>query len=102
MIIVVATIQLAEGQLDAFLVELRKVVPQVLAEDGCLEYQPTVDASTEIDVQDAPSQERMTIVERWESLESLERHLIAPHMVAYRTRVKELVCGVSLQILQPV
>ena len=52
MIIVVATIQLAEGQLDAFLVELRKVVPQVLAEDGCLEYQPTVDASTEIDAQD--------------------------------------------------
>ena len=44
----------------------------------------------------------MTIVERWESLESLERHLIAPHMVAYRTRVKELVRGVSLQILQPV
>jgi len=102
MIIVVATIQLAEGQLDAFLVELRKVVPQVLAEDGCLEYQPTVDASTEIDVQDAPSQERTTIVERWESLESLERHLIAPHMVAYRTRVKELVREVSLQILQPV
>jgi quinol monooxygenase YgiN len=43
----------------------------------------------------------VTVVERWDSLDDLRAHLQAPHMLEYRQRVKDLVAGVRLQILEP-
>jgi len=43
----------------------------------------------------------VTVVENLESLPALEAHLVAPHMLEYRARVKELVERVSIQVLQP-
>jgi len=43
----------------------------------------------------------VTIVEKWESLEALQAHVVAPHMAAYRERVKDFVVRVSLQVLEP-
>jgi len=42
------------------------------------------------------------VVEKWESVEALKAHLQAPHMQAYRPRVKDFVVSAKLQILQPV
>ena len=42
------------------------------------------------------------MVERWESMEVLESHLVAVHMLTYRQRVKDLVESVALQVLVPV
>jgi len=102
MIYVIATIEVADGRRDNFLEEFRKIVPLVRDEQGCLEYGPTVDVETNIDAQGGSRENFVTIVEQWESLDALETHLVAPHMVEYRTRVKDLVKGVSLQILKPV
>jgi quinol monooxygenase YgiN len=41
----------------------------------------------------------VTIIEKWGSLENLQAHLSAPHMVAYQEKVKDLVENVSLKIL---
>ncbi|MFH1569176.1 MAG: antibiotic biosynthesis monooxygenase [Gemmatimonadota bacterium] len=41
------------------------------------------------------------MVEQWASLAALQAHLGAPHMATYRQRVKDLVKGVSLQVLEP-
>ena len=43
----------------------------------------------------------MTVVESWESLDSLYAHLEAPHMAAYRERVKDYVSGASLTVTEP-
>jgi len=43
----------------------------------------------------------VTIVEKWESLEALMAHAAAPHMTEYRAKVKDIVVGSALQILQP-
>jgi quinol monooxygenase YgiN len=40
-------------------------------------------------------------VEKWESLQALQAHLQTPHMAEYRERVKHIVVGVTLQILEP-
>ena len=47
--------------------------------------------------------ERLTgnVVEKWEDIEALEAHLVAPHMLAYRERVKSMVRSATLHILQP-
>ena len=101
MIYVVATIELVEGRRADFLEEFGRIVPQVRGERGCLEYGPAVDVATGIPAQESVRENGVTVIEKWESLESLEAHLQAPHMLEYRGRVKDLVAGVSLQVLEP-
>ena len=102
MIHVIASIRLNAGCRDRFLEEFHKLVPTVHQEQGCLEYGPTVDVDSGIAAQGAAREEVVTIVEKWESLEALQVHLTADHMTEYRERVKDLVQGIELQILQPV
>ena len=97
----IANIEVRPGKRDVFLAEFRKLVPKVHAEDGCIDYGPTVDAKTDIGPQMAYRENMVTIVERWESLDALKAHLAAPHMAEYRETVKDLVAGLTLQILQP-
>jgi quinol monooxygenase YgiN len=101
MIFVIATIEVKPGKREAFLAEFHKLMPKVHAEKGCIEYGPAVDAKTDIKAQIPLRKDTVTIVEKWESLKALQAHLAAPHMGEYREAVKDLVKGVTLQILQP-
>ena len=101
MIHVIAAIEVAEGKRDAFLEEFRQLVPLVHEEQGCLEYGPTIDFETNLPAQGGVRENVVTVVEKWESIEALEAHLVAPHMVDYRGRVKEMVVSTKLQVLQP-
>jgi quinol monooxygenase YgiN len=101
MICVIAKIEVAEGRRDEFLAEFRKVVPKVLQEAGCLEYGPMVDVPTNIGAQGSLREDVVRVVEKWESVEALESHLMAPHMIEYRKSVKALVVSATLEILKP-
>lgn len=100
MIHVIAQIDLKPGTRDDFLREFHRIVPLVRKEAGCLDYGPTIDAETDIENQDRNPQ-RVIIIERWESVEHLKAHLSAPHMVAYRPKVKPFIAGATLYVLQP-
>jgi quinol monooxygenase YgiN len=101
MIHVIATIELNPGTREAFLAEFHKLIPQVLAEQGCIEYGPTIDVPTGLAAQQPIRDHVVTIVEEWESLDHLKAHLAAPHMKPYREAVKEMVVSTKLSILQP-
>jgi quinol monooxygenase YgiN len=101
MVHVIATIEVAAGKRAEFLDQFAWVVPQVRAEDGCLEYGAAVDVPTPIPVQLAPRPDVVVVVEKWESVSALQAHLAAPHMAEYRQRVKDLVKCVTLQVLEP-
>lgn len=102
MVHVVATITLAAGMREAFLKEFKALVPSVLAEQGCIEYGPTVDLQTNVPVQPPVREDVVTVVEKWEDIPSLEAHLVAPHMLGYRAKVKDLVKSTQVLVLQPV
>ncbi|MDX1947453.1 MAG: putative quinol monooxygenase [Pirellulaceae bacterium] len=102
MIIVLATIELHPGKRAEFLHEFRQIVPKVRAENGCHEYFPAVDQATTIPVQGTIRDDAVIVIEKWESTAALEAHLIAPHMMEYRPKVKPFVKKVTLQILAPV
>lgn len=102
MIVVLAFIELQPGARESFLAEFRKIVPLVRAEQGCIEYFPTIDFDTEISAQMPLGADAVVVVEKWESLAALKAHLAAPHMVEYRPKVKEYVKQVTLRILEPV
>jgi quinol monooxygenase YgiN len=42
------------------------------------------------------------VVEQWQDVACLKAHQVAPHMTAYRERVKGLVVSVAVQVLDPV
>ena len=101
MIYVIASIDLHEKTRDQFLEEFHRIVPLVLEEKGCVEYGPAVDTSTQIKAQMPLRPNNVTIIEKWESIEDLNAHLVAPHMNEYREKVNEYVDCVNLQILEP-
>lgn len=101
MIHVLATIQLAPGSRGEFLRHFHDVVPKVRAERGCLEYGPTVDLPTGLANQAPLRDDTVVVVEKWLSLEHLQAHLVAPHMLEYRAKVKSLVQSVDLRVLEP-
>jgi len=98
MIHVLASIQVKPGQKASFLNFFKANIPNVLQEKGCVEYNPTFDIDAQIPRQ-VLSDNAVTIIEKWESLEDLKAHLQAPHMLAYRDQVKDLVEGSSLKVL---
>jgi quinol monooxygenase YgiN len=102
MIHVIATVELHEGKRDAFLAEFRKLVPLVRTEEGCLEYGPAVDVGAGLAAQGAIREHVVIVVEKWENLEYLKKHLQTPHMIAYRSKVKDYVKGTKLRVLVPV
>src|SRR3990172_2140971 len=101
MIHVIATIRTAAGRRDDFLAAFRELVPLVRAEAGCLEYGPAVDLETPISGLPPNRDDVVTVVEKWESLAALQDHLAAPHMLRYREKVKDLVAGLGIRVLQP-
>ncbi len=102
MIYVHAAIELYPGTREAFLSELEGVVPTVLAEAGCIRYEPTIDVDLGLERIAAPRPNVVTIVEAWESEDHLEAHLRAPHMLSYRERVKEFVASAEIRVTTPV
>ena len=101
MIHVIATVELAPGTLDKFLAEFRKIIPDVKAEAGCIEYGPAIDAETDIPIQSKVGTDRVVIIEKWETVAALKAHGVAPHMQAYRAKVKDFVKSMELRVLAP-
>jgi len=99
MINVIASIYIKEGRLSEFVEIFKLNIPNVLKEEGCIEYVPTVDVLTDLSPQELDDNV-VTIIERWNSLDDLQAHLSAPHMLAYKENVKNLVDKVSLKILK--
>lgn len=100
MIRVVAIITAKPGRREDINAAFREIASDVLAEKGCLEYQPTVDT-------DGASPARMgadviVVIETWESPEALEAHRLAPHMVAFGKKIREVVASVAVHVLSPV
>jgi quinol monooxygenase YgiN len=101
MIHVIATVELAPGTREKFLTEFRKIIADVKGEAGCIEYGPAIDAVTDIPNHFRVGPDRVVIIEQWESIAHLKAHAVAPHMQAYRPKVKDFVKSMELQVLAP-
>ena len=99
MINVIASIRVQQGCVTEYIEIFKSNVPAVLAEQGCIEYAPTVDVETGLAAQNVDDAV-VTIIEKWDTLEDLKAHIEAPHMLTFRERVEGLVEDVSLKILE--
>jgi quinol monooxygenase YgiN len=98
MIRVIAIVTAKPGLREELLSLFKANVPAVLAEAGCLEYVPVIDASR------TPAKmgpDTFVVIETWESMEALVAHGASPHMLAYREASKDLVAGAAVHFLSP-
>jgi len=101
MIHVIAVITARPGKREEILQHFRANVPAVRAEKGCIEYGPAVDADPAPSMQTKYGADTFVAVEKWDSMDALKAHAAAPHMAAYAARVKDLIAGRVIHILQP-
>lgn len=99
MIHVIASIGIKLGKRAEFIKIFKANVPAVLAEDGCVEYIPTIDTNSGIDAQ-WMDETVVTIIEKWETIDALKAHLTAEHMAQFHADTANLVEDISLTILE--
>ena len=101
MVHVIAIITTKDGLREKVLEEFRKIIPLVLAEDGCLEYGPAIDADRVGDVQTELGDNTFVVVEKWESAAALQAHFKAPHMAEYASKVGDMLADRAIHVLSP-
>jgi quinol monooxygenase YgiN len=102
MIYVVASIQVNEGQLEAYLAAFKALIPTVLAEEGCVEYSPALDIESGLGELQTKTPNGLTVLERWTSLEALHAHLATPHMTAFFEETSSMVADIKASVLEAV
>jgi quinol monooxygenase YgiN len=102
MLHLIAILTTKPGLRETVLGAFAEVVPSVRAEDGCIEYAATIDATGLDDLQAPLGPDTFVVVEKWASPEALRVHMTAPHMVAYGAKTRDLLASRLLHILSPV
>lgn len=101
MVHVLAFITTQPGLRDAVLEAFNANVPNVHAEDGCIEYVATTDTPDAGSIQTAIGPDSFAVVEKWASLEALQAHAASAHMAAYAAQVKDMLTGRVIHVLSP-
>ena len=96
MVHVLAFITCLPGRRDEVLAAFRENMPAVHAEDGCIEYQPVVDADG---FPGLLGPDAFVVVEKWRDAAALKAHAAAPHMAAYAARTRPLVAERRIHVL---
>jgi quinol monooxygenase YgiN len=98
MIHVIAIITTKPNQRGTVLEVFKGIVPAVRAEAGCIEYGPAIDADG---ADPAFGPDTFVVVEKWESIDALKAHSVAPHMKAYAEKTKDMIAKRAVHVLTP-
>ena len=101
MIRVVAIVTAKPGRREEILAAFRANVPAVRAEKGCIEYGPAVDADGFGSFQAKMGPDTFVVIETWADADALKAHAMAPHMIAYGEKTKDLIATRAIHILTP-
>ena len=101
MIHVVAVITARPGMRERILQHFRANVPNVAAEEGCIEYGAAVDADHALPVQTRWGADTFLVIEKWSSMDALRAHASAPHMAAYAAKTRDMIANRVIHILTP-
>ena len=101
MIHVLAVIQAKPGKRAEILAAFNANVPAVKAENGCIEYGAAIDADGVGSFQTPYGEDTFVVVEKWESLDALKAHSVAPHMKEYAGKTKDLIENRTIHVLSP-
>ena len=88
-ILVLANIEPKDGCQDSIIEVSKELIDESLLEEGNIDYQllKPIDKDT------------LTFVEKWESLDSLKRHMASPHFLNFSEDTEEFVKNMTIQVI---
>jgi quinol monooxygenase YgiN len=98
MVHVLAIITAHPGKRTQLLELFHSVIPVVREEQGCIEYGVVVDVPN---ADPAFGPDTYVVVEKWQSLETLKAHSVAPHMKSFGAAAGGLIAQRAVHVLQP-
>src|SRR5215510_3226484 len=98
MVHVLAIITAHPGKRTQLLELFQAVIPTVREEQGCIEYGVAVDVAN---ADPAFGPDTYVVVEKWENLETLKAHSVAPHMKDFGQGAGPLIAKRAVHVLQP-
>ncbi|MDO6409217.1 putative quinol monooxygenase [Pantoea phytobeneficialis] len=99
MLTVVAEICIKPGRRATVLEAIHRLIPTVLQEEGCHQYDALVDHQAQVPWKHN-SPDSIFMLEQWDSLRHLEQHQQMPHMDAHRATIKDDVVDVKILVLE--
>jgi len=99
---VIAKITTSPGKRQEVLAAFLANVPAVLAEKGCIEYQPVTDSKDATDFQSDIGPDTFIVVEKWATLDDLKAHAKSEHMAAYGAKVRDMIADRAVHVLENV
>ena len=100
MIHVIAIITAKSGKRAELLDAFAAIIPLVHAEDGCIEYQPVVDADDGGAMQSLLGSDSFIVIEKWESMAALKAHAASSHMAQYGESAGHMVADRTIHVLE--
>ena len=101
MIYGVVSVRVKPGKLQEYLALFKSIAGKVREEKGCVQYVSAMDFEI-----GAPNQSldknMVTILEKWESLDALQKHLAMPYMGDFFKKEGDYVESAVLKMLQEV
>ncbi|MEP4194199.1 MAG: putative quinol monooxygenase [Aliishimia sp.] len=98
---VLAVITTKPGQRAAVLELFNANVPAVLAEEGCIAYEATIDTENAGPMQSTFGPDTFVVVEKWTSMQTLGAHAKSEHMKAYGASTADMLADRKIHILSP-
>jgi len=102
MLHVIVTMRIKEGRMQEFLAACKDLRPIVLREAGCQGYEYVRDVVSPFSPEQPIEADRITLLERWESLDALKAHLETPHMKAAGAKMKGMRASVELHLTEAI
>jgi quinol monooxygenase YgiN len=102
MLHVIVNMRIKEGRMPAFIAACAELRPLVLGEPGCHAYEYTRDVEPPFGRPQPIEADRVTLLERWESLDALKAHLETPHMKAAGAKMKDMRASIELRFTESI
>jgi quinol monooxygenase YgiN len=99
MIYGVVSVRVKPGKVQEYIALFKSIAGKVSQEKGCLQYVSTIDFEIGVPIQTL-DKNVVTIIEKWENLEALQKHLAAPYMEDFFKKEGALVESSVLKMLQ--
>ena len=88
-ILVLAKVEPKDGCQDSILEVSKELIDESLLEEGNIDYQllKSIDS------------DNLTFVEKWKSLEDLQKHMRSPHLVNFGEESNEFIEDMTIQVI---
>ena len=88
-ILVLAKVEPKEGCQDSIIEVSKELIDESLLEEGNIDYQ----------LLESLDSDNLTFVEKWKSLEDLQKHMRSPHFLNFSEESEEFIENMTVQVI---